>query len=177
MSDQSTPETPSELREAYERAKNEAAEANAQLAVQGATAKENIFLRAGVDIDTPLGKLFFNGYDGELDVDKVKAYAAEIGATGPKLEDAETIPVDERQQQKVRDGLAGEPAPVVTEPETDPWKDGYAAFNDRIARGDTRDRAATEVFDRIIDAATKGDERVIYDPQRWREEQAGLYVR
>lgn len=58
------------------RAKREADEAKAE----AAKAKRDLALiKAGIDIDSPTGKLFVKGYDGEATVDAIKAAAAEYG--------------------------------------------------------------------------------------------------
>ncbi len=41
--------------------------------------KENAFLKAGIDLDSPLGKMFAKGYDGELTVDALKTAASAVG--------------------------------------------------------------------------------------------------
>lgn len=59
-----------------ERAKREADEAKAE----AAKAKRDLALiRAGIDIDSPTGKLFVKGYDGEPTVEAIKAAASEYG--------------------------------------------------------------------------------------------------
>lgn len=57
----------------------ENATAKAEAAEAQAIRKENLFLKAGVgNIDSGVGKLLFNGYDGELTVDAIKAAASEV---------------------------------------------------------------------------------------------------
>jgi len=55
--------------EAGRKAQAEAAQARRELA----------FLKAGVDLESPLGKLFAKGYDGDLTPDAVKSAAVEAG--------------------------------------------------------------------------------------------------
>lgn len=51
-----------------------------QLRLEAETAKkENAFLKAGIDLDSPLGKMFAKGYDGELTVDALKSAASAVG--------------------------------------------------------------------------------------------------
>lgn len=58
------------------RAKAEAEEAKAELA----KAKRDLALaQAGIDVNSPTGKLFVKGYDGEPTVEAIKAAASEYG--------------------------------------------------------------------------------------------------
>ena len=68
------------------------AKADAQRAAAEAAAakKELAFLRAGIDLDSPQGKLFAKAYDGEASLDAVKAAAQEYG-----LLDAPSVPAEE----------------------------------------------------------------------------------
>lgn len=55
------------------------------------TAKRELaFLKAGIDLDTPQGKLFAKAYDGDPTADAVKASALEYG-----LIDAPSVPAEE----------------------------------------------------------------------------------
>ena len=69
------------------------AEAAAQ---EGSTARRELtFLRAGVDLDSPVGKLFAKAYDGELDPEAIKTQWSEIapsGATPPPSAETTTEP-------------------------------------------------------------------------------------
>jgi hypothetical protein len=49
------------------------AEARAESAAAGSLRVENLMLRAGVDVDTPIGRTFYGTYDGELTVEAVRA--------------------------------------------------------------------------------------------------------
>lgn len=94
--DETTPNTPRNQdwrrklkQEAEEgrRAKQEAVEATSEAA---AARKELAFLKAGIDLDSPQGKLFAKAYDGEPSLDAVKAAAQEYG-----LLDAPSVPAEE----------------------------------------------------------------------------------
>lgn len=69
------------------------AEAAAQ---EGSTARRELtFLRAGVDLDSAVGKLFAKAYDGELDPEAIKTQWSEIapsGATPPASAETTTEP-------------------------------------------------------------------------------------
>lgn len=158
--------TMADLRDRYEteRAAREAAEAT--VASSADLAKENVFLKAGVNLDEPLGRLMFDGYKGDLDVDKVKEFAAGIApaSSGPSAA--------QQQEQREREALVGEAPPPPTEETPDPITEGFDHFHERLAKGASREAASAEVYDRLITAAVNGDERAIYDPARWREQQA-----
>jgi hypothetical protein len=49
------------------------AEARAESAAAGNLRVENLMLRAGVDVDTPIGRTFYGTYRGELTVEAVRA--------------------------------------------------------------------------------------------------------
>ena len=57
-----------------------------------AARKELAFLKAGVDTDSPQGKLLAKAYDGELTADAVKAAAVEFGIIAP---DSPAVPAAE----------------------------------------------------------------------------------
>lgn len=95
--------TPRGLRKALDRTDAKAKQAAAEAA---AAKRELAFVKAGVDTDSKLGKLFANGYDGEVTVEAIRAAYAEINpapAAQVKVEpevdvDDEVTPsVDERR--------------------------------------------------------------------------------
>ena len=61
----------------------DAAAGKAAAAERDAATRELAFLKAGIDLDTPTGKLFAKAYDGANDVDAVKAAATEYGVLAP----------------------------------------------------------------------------------------------
>ena len=69
------------------------AEAGRQAQAEAAAAKKELaFIRAGVDLDSPQGKLLAKAYDGDLTPDAVKAAAVEFGilaAEAPQVSQAE----------------------------------------------------------------------------------------
>lgn len=167
------PDSPgiAEQRQHIEQLEADLAAERAKTEASSALERENAFLKAGVDLDSPVGTLFARAYDGELDIDAVRAAADPVGA----LTSGTLAPTDTQlEQTKVQTTLAGEghtPGNLVDATQTDPVDAGYTAFHDRLSRGATREAASAEMFDRVFTAAADGDQRVIYDPQRWREEQ------
>jgi hypothetical protein len=130
--------------------------------------RENAFLRAGVDLDTPVGKLLIKAYDGDLEVDAIRSSYSEIA---PSTTTSTAPPSTEAQY---RDGFMREAttsAPIGDLTESDPVASGRKAFDDRIRQGATREDASAEILTRLIDAGARGDNRVVFDKARWLEEQ------
>lgn len=132
--------------------------------------REVAFLRAGIDTDTKLGKLFLGSYDGDLTPDAIKAEAKELGITPagsppPPSGEGEGLTPEEKKASEERARLAaGSQDDGYTPPPGDPAAEGLAEFHRRIDKGTRREEAAAEFVSRQIDAAVRGDERVIYVP-------------
>lgn len=170
-----------QMRDALKREQARASQAEANAASNAELARENAFLKAGVDLESPVGKMFTRAYDGELDADAIKAEAAQVGALLDRSDQPTTTPgatsvtPDDIRQTQERQALANDGVPpglVDDGSDVDPLDEGYRRYHERLAAGARREDAAAEVIDRIIDAAARGDERVLYDPQRWAAEQA-----
>ena len=80
------------------RAKKEADEA--KLEAQNAK-RELALMKAGIDLDSPTGKLFVKAYDGEITVEAIKAAAGEYGliATSQTAEVANDLAAIDRVSQ------------------------------------------------------------------------------
>ncbi len=59
-----------------------AKEADSAKAEANAAKRELALLKAGIDLDSPTGKLFAKAYDGEATVEAIKASATEFGLIG-----------------------------------------------------------------------------------------------
>lgn len=175
---QPEPQGPQALREAHERATARAAELETQ---QEQLARENAMLRARVDLDSPVGQLFARGYEGEASTDAVRAAwealgvttpaapAGEAGGAPPAGQPADDGPTAEEQAaQQARQALTqGGSTPPGEEPSPEPWEAAYAEREAALKSGTPRDTADGRVLDRIFDAAGRGDERVLYDHERY----------
>lgn len=75
--------------------------------------RELAFLKAGVDLDTPQGKLLAKAYDGDPTPEAVKAYAEEYGVLQPA---AAQVPVEELQ---AHERVAAASAGAVTQSQAD----------------------------------------------------------
>lgn len=169
-----------ELREAYERSQEAAREANARADQNAAAARELVFVKAGIK-DDPMGLYFQQTYNGDLTEEAVKAAAEPLGLLkgdetkpGTEGEGKEKEPVTQPTEEQLREqreraalGAQHEPPGEMT-PEH-PGEAGLNQFFKSLSEGETRDRAAAQYFDRVVDARVKGDERVIWTPEKQRQ--------
>lgn len=124
--------------------------------------REIAFLKAGVNLESAVGKMFAKAYDGELDVEMIKQGATEVGAITPVAAPApEAPPVvhDENQSQERMDLASQSGRPGTIEP-GDPFESAMAAFEAARKSGASRDTAAASAFAKIIEAHNAGDRRV-----------------
>lgn len=70
------------VRDRMKQLETELAEVRAKAAEAEAAQRKLAFIEAGVDVNTPTGKLFAKAYDGEFSLDAVKAAATEYGLIG-----------------------------------------------------------------------------------------------
>ncbi len=162
----------------------EAAERNAGAAKdRDAVAKENALLKAlpGVDLDSDLAKMFVKSYDGELTKEAIQTAAVSVGLFTAEAPPEPGDPADVELQAarealrtgsvppKTRETLEAEAALAV-----DPRVEGIRAF--RVAteeHGQSRVDASAQFFDRQIAAAQRGDERVLWSPEKHRANAEG----
>lgn len=156
-----------ELRDAADRGRQATAEAEA-------VKRENAFLKAGIDPDSPKAKYFVKGYDGELTKDAILAEAKEAGVLEertppPPAEEEQEEPTGRRQpteEEQEMEGLAtevsSEAAPSGALPKEDPHEAAWNRFSDR-RKTEPREDAAAEVIGSIFQGAIEGDERFLAD--------------
>jgi hypothetical protein len=147
------------LREKAERAD----EATAALA---AAKRENGVLKAGINLESPLGKFFVESYNGDpADVEGLKAKAAELGipliSKGVETPEAAVVeetyePTGTAERTALQDG-----SPADTGENRDPRQLSKDLFDRRVAEGATQEDAAVESLNVIAQAAMRGDPRVI----------------
>lgn len=63
--------------------RKKARQADAAMAERDAAKRELVLMKAGIDLETPHGRLFAKGYDGEITLDAVKAAATDYGLLEP----------------------------------------------------------------------------------------------
>lgn len=75
------------MRDRMKQLETELAEERARRAEAETAQRKLAFIEAGIDVNTPTGKLFAKAYDGEFSLDAVKAAATEYGLIGetPKV--------------------------------------------------------------------------------------------
>lgn len=140
-------------------AKREAAAAQRELAL----------VKAGIDTDTPLGKMFSTAYDGDLTSDAIKAAAAEVGLVKapeapvppPTPTPAGVASVDDAQQGSERRNLGAGSEPPAGAVDEDPRTAGLKDFDQAMQDGKRREDASIGWFGRVVSAGASGDERVI----------------
>lgn len=122
--------------------------------------RELAFAKAGVDVESKIGKLLLRSYDGELDVEAIKAEALEVGAIKASGEPTEDPVVDASESQE-RQELASEAGTPSTMESESPYTTALHNFEDARREGTPVDNAAAQAFLHIVDAARKGDGRVL----------------
>lgn len=135
-----------------------AKKAEEALATATAAQRELLFVKAGVDTDSPIGKLLLTGYTGELTLEAIKAEAASVGAItveeppkGPEITPEEAASTDERS-----DLALGADADAQQDP--DPIATALRVGEEALARGMTEPAAMGQTF-RALAA----------DKRNWRE--------
>lgn len=126
--------------------------------------KENLFLKTGLNTDSPLGKFFFENYKGDLTSEAVKAAATEIGLMekvpeNPPLNEGENKGTDERR------ALANNATPGGESPDKDPRIVAMEKAEEIIKQGGTFEQAGAGFLSTKMQAYAKGDKRAIRDPR------------
>lgn len=154
-----------------------------------AAQRENVFLRAGIDVDTAQGKLLMKGYEGPLEVDAIKAYRDEVfpapSAPAPATSGQQEPPAPAANpdpyatevagQQAMRDALAGAggTGALVEEPaDKNTYDDAFEHFHQDRRAGVPQERAQLAAIDRVIAAAANGKTDVLLDPEEWERQKA-----
>lgn len=156
---------------------------------EGSRAKRELeMVKAGVDTDSPLGKMFASAYNGELTRDAIKAAWDEIVPQVPPAVEVEAEAaqaVDQAaadaavaaqaeaqlRQDQARRGIASTPADPLEPPKPESRiHKAYDNFDRDLASGMSREDASIGVFKEIIDAgaahaagAEGGDARMVWD--------------
>lgn len=126
-----------------------------------AVVKENVFLRAGVDLDSPLGKLLFDGYQGDVTPDAVKTAAAEVGALKAVAPPApEAPPSTEADDRRILQQGANVVPEGTKHPHTVALEEGQRLQG----IGATEDAVLGEAFHTVVVAGADGDQRVYAQP-------------
>lgn len=162
-----------QMRAAIRRQKAELTELRQGAEASLALARENAFLKAGVDLQSPVGKLFARAYDGELDPAVIVAAAKDVGAllgNAAAMADPE-LSAEEAAQTAERANLAADAGAAGTLPTENPLEAGYREFQAGLKAGKPRNTAAAAVLSRMIAGANEGDPQFRYDPNTWLAQQ------
>ena len=103
-------ETPAEPKRNWRRdLEEQAAQAKAAAAEAEAAKRELAFLKAGIDLDSPQGKLLAKGYDGPATAEAIKAAAIEYGLIQTE---APAVPAEElAAHDRIANASAGANSP------------------------------------------------------------------
>jgi hypothetical protein len=127
--------------------------------------KRLVFADAGIDRNTPLGKLLFATYEGD-DPEDLRSKASEVGYSfETKL--PEPPPDTGPTEADVRLRLAGGSAPDQVEP--DSLEHMYKRFHGARNEGLSREAAHLGLIDDVIGAGVRGDPRFRFDQNAWQE--------
>lgn len=141
-----------------------------------ATQRELALVKAGIDTDSPVGKMFAKAYDGELNTDAIKAAALEVGAIQTAPEPTPVVLVDpaEVAQTQERANLAAGAQPSNFDPSAvNPRQQGWENYRNEIQGGATDEIAAAGYLGPLLTAAANGDPRALFNRQRWLAENGG----
>lgn len=167
-------QTPEQLRE-Y--AKRREAAANEAIAEADALREKNRSLAlqvAGVDVESPVGKLFVKANPELTEVDDIKAAWSEVAPTGAPAPAAEPPPADdgptaaEQAAAAARSALSTGGTPPGEEPTGPVWENTLSGFRDERARGVPIEAAQANALGRVVGAALNGDRSVVFDEDEWR---------
>jgi hypothetical protein len=155
-------DTIAEIRAAQKRAEKRARDAEAAAAETDSLRRELAFAKANVDTESPVGKLFVKGYDGEITQEAIEAAWGELnpsgsaGGTTPPPPTAESgtgtpeAPQDELARLRAeRAGLA-DTSPPGSEPTVPPGRAMMDAAYD--AQGGARVRPNGGMGDKAMNA-------------------------
>lgn len=143
------------------RAAKDAKAAKAELA---AAKREVALLKAGVDLDSPVGKLFAKGYDGEITPEAIKAeWATLVPSSTPgdtPVDDGPEISADEAASTAQRQALAnGSPADITPKPSA---REVARQEAEKLRANGANERdVLASTFDALVSGAIEGDSTVI----------------
>lgn len=149
-------------------------------ATLASTRRENAMLRAGVDLDSPLGAMFVRGYDGDDTPDAIRAAFAEISpATPPPAAEAPVASAPPVQVQTTTVQATAEEAaaimasqslshgaPPAPAPDPHPTHAAVGGYYTDLKAGVNSRDAEARAIDTVFGAAAQGDSRVILGGER-----------
>lgn len=138
--------------------------------------RENAFLKAGIDTETPTGKMFFKAFDGDLsDLAALKSEAEAVGALRPATPPAPEPVADPNQRQNAptqaevialaqRGQVAsGAPPSQTVTGGQDPYIEARQGFEREVAEGRSTEDALANAFSKVLARYDEGDARTFYE--------------
>lgn len=165
LEEQDQQESLRDLREAAARGKEAKADAEA-------ARRELAFAKAGIDTDSPKGKMFVKAYDGELDSAAIKAQFDDLfGVPAAESTEVEDEAEQEalRQQTAERRDLIAAGADHQPPPAPDLVEQAFKEFDAAVTNGQSRDIAFRHVMSGMIAAANAGQPGAVWTG--WTDEQ------
>lgn len=170
--------TPAGLRAAYERSQTRVAELEAGQAETARLRTEASALRAGIDVDSPIGQLFLNSYNGDATPEAIRTAYDALGI--PSAPSNEPPPptndgpsAQELEQQRLQGAVQGQASPPGQEPPGDLWEQTYGDFHANMAKGMRRQDAGAAALNRVFEAAMTPNhpqrDQAVFDPVRFQE--------
>lgn len=126
--------------------------------------RELLFMKAGIDTDTPLGKMFLKSYDGELALDDLKKSASEIGLLEPEVAKVE-LTAEETKATKERQQAASGASGDTGTPDVHPTDAAKKKMDEIIKQGGTYEQAGAGFLSTKMQAWANGDKRAVKDPR------------
>lgn len=161
---------------ALEAAAKKGRDAEKNAAETEATRRENMFLRAGVDVDSDAGRMFMRGYDGDLERDEIREAAIPFGLVAaepaPPTGGGHVLHDDTAGDVKLEPGEAGLTADRTTVAsgappdrgiEIDPYESAIEDGLEVMKRGGKFQDAFAVGFNKLVRSAADGDKRVLID--------------
>lgn len=174
MADEEQNQEPNEQEDKFVRMKREDIDKLQEAAKAGGTAaelqRENIFLKSGIPTDTPLGKMFYKSYDGDLTPDAIKAAATEVGLVQPSTEGTKEVnlqPGEERSTDERR-AAASNASPGGVLPEKHPQQEAREKAEAIVKEGGTYEQAGAGFLSTLVKRYSEGDQRAVVDPRNRR---------
>lgn len=137
--------------------------------------RQLLFARAGIDYeDNKVGKMLYKTFEGQT-LDELRAEATELGLIGgapatPPPTNPEVDPQLAAQQQHRQALSGGTPSGAEEIESPDPTTYALERYHAARKQGANAEDARALAFDHLLDAAAKGDERVLYVPGEWHEQ-------
>lgn len=137
--------------------------------------RELVLTKAGIDTETPLGKMFAKSYEGPDEIEAVKAAALEIGLLAPPKKSDADIQADQARaaeetrlreaQENLGGGNVGVPSGEEGPHPADAAIQHYAKL---LTEGMGEQEARRDAVALLLSAGAKGDKRVLYSPAEHR---------